>query len=780
MTITIKRLRALIVTLACLLLVVVGGFLVYARYRIRHIGKDLPGKLGMNIQRTANGFTYSQSEKGHTLFTIHASKLVQFSSDGHATLHDVTITLYGPPGTGREDRVYGNDFDYDQKNGIASAKGEVQMDLEAPQSNTDAENTEKSTIHVKASGLVFNQKTGTATTDQPVAFHLPRAAGQAIGATYDSKQGVLVLERQVELTSSTNGETAIVRAAHAQLLRDSRQAFLLHAESEFRNTRSTADQAIVYFRKDGSAEQIDAKGNVHTVMDNGAQSTSQTTTIYLNEKSQPTQAQLGGGINFVDNDPLHTMHGNAVEGTLAFGNNSTLKHAQFRNAVSFVEQQKLANDIHGSATRQMEASKLDIDFAPGPDKSSVAQKALATGNAVATLRTIPSKGSPQSTTISGDQLLATLEEGRSIRQLDGSGHTKLVDTAKDGTTNVTTGDMLHITFANSARTLSNGASTGAGEAQIETAVQEGNVVLTQTPAKNAKIASALHAWAGRAEYHAADQVMHLTGNPRINNGEVDLTAKSVEYQRDSRDATATGDVRATYLQAKGQPQQGAMFGGQGATHIIAAEAELHHASGDSIFRGGARMWQQAGNTVSAPVIELSRTQQTLKAHGEEDSPQAVDTAIASLMGSKKKQSVVRVKSRTLVYSDKDRRGDFAGGVVAMAPDGTIRSDRAQFFLEPAQKKAPDVTAPSSQIEKIVASGHVLLTQPGRKGEGEQLVYTSADGRYVLTGTAANPPYVADAVKGTTTGAALIFNDQDDSVEVSGGQSAAVTKTRAPK
>jgi len=27
---------------------------------------------------------------------------------------------------------------------------------------------------------------------------------------------------------------------------------------------------------------------------------------------------------------------------------------------------------------------------------------------------------------------------------------------------------------------------------------------------------------------------------------------------------------------------------------------------------------------------------------------------------------------------------------------------------------------------------------------------------------------------------LIFNDQDDSVEVSGGQSAAVTKTRAPK
>jgi lipopolysaccharide export system protein LptA len=768
MTITIKRLRAVIVALACLLLVVVGGFLVYARYRIRHIGKDLPGKLGVNIQRTANGFTYSQSQKGHTLFTIHASRLVQFSSDGHATLHDVAITLYGPPGTNREDRVSGSDFDYDQKNGIATAKGEVQIDLEAPQNSSDAATAEKNTIHVKASGVVFNQKTGTAATDQFVEFHLPGAAGQAIGATYDSKQGVLVLDKQVAITSSTNNGPAIVHAAHAQLLRDSRQAFLLQAESEFRNARSTADQAIVYFRNDGSAEKIDAKGDVHIVMDNGAQTTCQTTTIYLDEKSRPLQALLGGGINFVDNGPLRTMHGNAVEGTLTFGANSTLRHAQFRNAVSFVDQQKLAN---GSATRQIAASRLDIDFAPGPDKSSVAQKALATGNAVATLRTIPSKGDPQSTTVYGDQLLATLEDGRQIRQLDGSGHTKIMDTAKDGATNVTTGDTLHITFT------SQKAPKNAQESQIDTAIQEGNVTLTQTPAKSAKAASPLHAWASRAEYHASDQVVHLTGSPRVNNDEVDLTAQTIAYRRDSGDATATGDVRATYLQAKGQPQQGAMFGGQGATHIIASQAELHHSSGDSIFRGDARMWQQSGNTVSAPVIGLSRTQQTLKAFGGD-----VDTAIASVMDPKKQQSVVRIKSRMLVYSDKDRRGDFSGGVLAVAPNGTIRSDQAQFFLGPA-KKPPSSTAaatPSSQIEKIIASGHVLLTQPGRKGEGEQLVYTAADGTYVLTGTPAAPPYVMDAVKGTTTGAALIFNDQDDSVEVSGGQSAAVTKTRAPK
>lgn len=796
MRITIKRLRLLIVGLACLLVAVLGGFLVYARYRIRHFGKDLPGKLGINIQQTANGFTFSKSEQGHTIFTIHASKLVQFKDNGHAILHDVAITLFGPPGSNREDHVYGSDFDYDQTNGVASAKGEVQIDLQSLQPSrgqqpSAGESAEKDTIHVKTGGLTFYQKTGIATTDQPVEFQLPKAAGNAVGATFDSKQGVLVLDNQVELATSSNGEPAIVHASHAQFVRDSRQAFLVNAETEFRNERSTADQAIVYFRQDGSAQRIDAKGNVHTVLDDGAQTTSQTANILLDEKSHPTQAVMGDGVNFIAKDDAQSMHGNAVEGTISFGPDVALRHAQFRNAVSFVDQQlKLDNDPHGSATRQVSASKLDIDFTTGSDRKAIAQKALATGNAVATLRTIPSKGPEQSTTISADQLLATLSNGRAIQQLDGTGHTKIVDLAQDGSTNTSIGDTLHITFVpqdKDAAVVKPTKSPTPQAAQIDTAVQDGNVSLAQTPAKDAKTQSPLHATAKRAEYHAADQVLHLSGNPRINNGAIDLTAQIVDYHRDTGDATAKGDVKATYLHGANQQDSStdSMFGGQGPVHIVASQADLQHASGDSIFRGQVRMWQGA-DSVSAPLIELSRTQQTLKAYGD-DKPHAVDTTIASVMGSKREQSVIRVKSDSLYYSDKDRRGDFKGDVVARAPDGTIRSDQAQFFLHPltqqkvqGQATAASQPAVSSQIDRIVAQGNVVLTQPGRKGEGEKLVYSSADGRYVLTGSPGNPPKIADATRGTTTGSALIFNDQDDSVEVSGGQSAAVTKTRAPR
>jgi lipopolysaccharide export system protein LptA len=114
----------------------------------------------------------------------------------------------------------------------------------------------------------------------------------------------------------------------------------------------------------------------------------------------------------------------------------------------------------------------------------------------------------------------------------------------------------------------------------------------------------------------------------------------------------------------------------------------------------------------------------------------------------------------------------------------IHSDAAQVFLSARPAAKPPASGAQqqdvSQIDHIVATGNVVMTQPGRKATGEKLVYTSDDGKYVLTGAPGNLPHVFDKVKGTTTGARLIFNSQDDSVVVSGGQSSAVTETRTPK
>ncbi len=124
-------------------------------------------------------------------------------------------------------------------------------------------------------------------------------------------------------------------------------------------------------------------------------------------------------------------------------------------------------------------------------------------------------------------------------------------------------------------------------------------------------------------------------------------------------------------------------------------------------------------------------------------------------------------------------GEFHGGVTAQQPSGTVHSDDAQVFLTetgPGQ---------ASRLDRMVARGHVQLLQPGRRGTGEQLVYTAGDGNYLLTGTAAEPPRASDAQKGATTGAALLFRNGDNSVEVLNNDAAGlsrrtVTDTRTPK
>ena len=821
MRITVARLRRGIVAMACLLLVVLAGFFLYAHYRFRHFKIDLPAKLGIDVQQTANGFTVSQSSQGHTSYTIHASKYVQYKK-GHAQLHDVSITLYGAPGSNRADKIYGQNFDYDQQEQIVRAQGAVQIDLSGLNSDADKQTPSaqppavpedgqkagqkpENTIHIKTSDLVFNQKTGEAETGAHTEFQLSKAAGNSQGASYNSKTGLLILDSQVEMESSNDGKPVVVHAAHAQLLRDSKQAFLLQPVSEYQDEKSSSDQAIVYFRKDGSAERIDSKGHVRVTTDSGAVITSSNSQTQLDAKSQPVQVDMGGGVNFVSNDEESSMHGNAVEGTLTFGPKSMLKHAQFRDAVSFVQQVfHLASDPKGTASRQMQASKVDVDFVPSPDgKKSIAQKALGTGGAQVNLHTIPSKGAQQLTNIRGDQLLATLNpDGRSIRQLDGSGNTKIVDLAQDGSTSTSTGDRLHMTFApQQAAKPSDAGKSDSQTAQVETAIQDGHVVMTQTPVKkaDAKTDPAMtKAWASHAEYHSSDQMLHLTGDPRLDDGQsLQLSALAIDYHRETGDATARGNVKATYTQAKPGPASAPApgstpgLGGSGPVHITADHAFLRHSTDVSTFYGAdgtpARMWQGT-DSVLAPVLELSQKPQTLKAYGLPGNVAPVVNANLLSASSNKpasgsapasaqhQPSVVRVHSQTLFYSDADRRGDFQGTVTAEDPNGVMHSDQAEFYLTPAVKG----DSQQAQLDHIVATGHVTITQPGRKGTGEKLVYTEDDGKYVLTGSAANPPRMVDQVKGTTTGAALIFNSQDDSVVVSGGQSRAVTDTRTQK
>jgi lipopolysaccharide export system protein LptA len=113
-------------------------------------------------------------------------------------------------------------------------------------------------------------------------------------------------------------------------------------------------------------------------------------------------------------------------------------------------------------------------------------------------------------------------------------------------------------------------------------------------------------------------------------------------------------------------------------------------------------------------------------------------------------------------------------VVAETATATSSSDELELRLMPAGPNGGQ-----AQVDRMVASGHAVLNSQSRRGTGEQLVYSSVTGDYVLTGTKATPPRMSDPERGNVTGEALIFHSRDDSVSIEGGGRETITQTTAP-
>ena len=866
MAITLERLRMWILVAGIVLIASIASFFIYARYRLHQYAHDLPGKLGLEIQQSTNGFTVSRSHAGHTQFVLHAAKAVQYKNGGHLVLHDVSIMMYGKDGS-RADHIAGSQFEYDQSTGIARADGAVDIELASPVAGANQAGSAKGSsvskadnpVRVKTSGLVFNQKTQVATTDQALEFQDGAASGSARGATYDSANGTLDLASDVVLKTTMNDGEVNVKAQAANFNRGLKQLILIKSLTEYDKEHATSDQSTVYFRQDGSADHVFSEGNVHVVTDDGTDMRSSDAFAQLDEQNKLKQIRLNGGVLLVvhtkgghgvsqaspdslSTDSLQTLHADSNSGVLDFGPENRLQHVRLDKAVSVVDQQVgLANDPHGSETREMRAARLDVSFGLDPEGRSQPKDALATGEALVTVHTIHATAPQQSTTLKGDQLFATLTEGHKLSSLRGDGHTYLLQQSPGGISQTSSADNLMVKFspngnaagdaslqkqAHGKRGLTAFSIGKQGGSQVESAVQQGHAVLVQLqpstmpggpPVKTTAMADTI-------TYDGVSGKINLTGGtPRIVQGGTqdgteagngtgsqpasELTATSIDFNRSTGDGSANGGVKASYVNSSGAVNAP----GGSAMHVIADHASLDHAKDETTFFGApnadARLWQGA-NAITAPTIILARTRQLLTAQGParsvkatfaEDArkagkPVPVPGTSASAAPSAGAAGVMRITSGGMTYSGGERKASFTGGVTGQDATGTLHSASLEVYLAPERsagvKAAPvpktkgaggsQMSGPGGQIDHVVAMGHVDFQQGERKATGDKLVYTADDEHYVLTGTADVPPRVTDPGHGTVTGSSLIFNNRDDSVVVSRGQSATVTDTHTSK
>src|SRR5260370_29926730 len=74
MPVSVFRLRRWFAAATIFVCVVVAGTYFYAWHRVQNALKQVPEKIGLNIQQSAAGFTVSKSEQGRTLFKLQAGK----------------------------------------------------------------------------------------------------------------------------------------------------------------------------------------------------------------------------------------------------------------------------------------------------------------------------------------------------------------------------------------------------------------------------------------------------------------------------------------------------------------------------------------------------------------------------------------------------------------------------------------------------------------------------------------------------------------------------------
>jgi lipopolysaccharide export system protein LptA len=776
MRITIERLRTWILVLAGLLIAVIAGFFALTRYKVSHFGRDLPGKLGVNIQQDANGFTFSKSQGGHTLFTLHASKLIQYKGNGRAMLHNVSITLYGKDGS-RNDHVFGNDFEYDQAQGIARALGPVHLDVQAP-AGTRGTMPQNRTVRAETSGVVFNQKTGEANTDAPVTFSVADAKGTAIGASYDANAGVLILQKDIHFSAQlTKGQLVLV-ADHAEFNRDTRQLALLKDDIRYAGEHSTSEEALVYFREDGTVEKADANGHVNMQDDEGRQLHASALEVLMDPRGNTQRATLDGGLLFSAEEGPHSIHGDANSGVLQLGPDGELKRVEMYNAVTVVDQEiGPPNDPHGSITREVQGSSVFIDFVPSPEGHAEAEKLMASGGAVLTEHTIYSDSPPQNTVMKGDEIQATLREGRALDTLHAQGNTFLTNTNPSGVSQTSTGDTLDVTFAQEPAQKTKRKPDEIPPSLVEKAVQRGHVTIVQIkPGVDGGKASRSQATAEIAALDGPRQIIHLEGSPRLSDEEAEMTAQMIDFYRLSGAVTADHNVKVTL-------RQGASA--QAPVHAVAEKVFLDHDRDEATLYGGnqdARLWQ-AANSVAASTIVVDRHDQMLIAPAKEGAGRV--HGVFADPGSKAtgSEAVIRVDANSLQYSGSERKATFQGNVLAQQASGRLRADKADLFMTEDVAGASGGTRvpnPRGSLDRMVAEGHVHIDEATRSGEGERLVYTASDGKFVLYGRTGQPARMADPVHGTVSGAALIFTNRGDSVEVDGGTARAITDTEVPK
>ena len=705
-------------------------------YKLRNVEKFKPRsekpELSKEVTGVVEGYERRVTKNDRLYLLVKASRDITFS-DGHHELENVSMEVYSPD-VQTPDQISATRAIYQPSSNILSFIGNVRIET-------------KDKLKVNTEELSFDQNSGVAHTDLPVAFERENISGTSTGAVVEQKAERLELKNNVQLTvapgatpagakNPTRARPITIKAAHGTFEQPLlRLTFSGNVTIEQERDRLSGDNVAAMLNQQKRLERAEIRGNSYLrVLDPARSAEVQSTDMdFFMDKDQRLDRALAKNavtVRTLESDADVQITGSeSVEVAFqASGDDSLLKQmtANGRSVITMSAPKSKANDQR-AANKRLTANAVRLFWrTTGRDL----EKAEASGDAELLIEPVVSSATAERKTLNAPQFECDFfDAGNLARACKATGGAKA------------TLNPLQPSQTRGTRTLTSQSMTThfiKDTQDVERVDAQGDAKFNEND-KNGTAAN--------ASYLAADQTVRLRGgDPTVWDSRGRTKAIELDADLATNVSYARGRTTTTYYSQE-QTNGATPFSKTKSPVYIASErGEFRHQSGQAIYTGNARAWQD-DNYVRGEKLVIYVNDKRMEASGR------VQTTIYN---SKQKvantQTVVPVfaSADSMFYSDPDRTIHYEGNVDIKQGTDRMTSGVADVYL----------TKGSNEMEKTIAQRNVVLMQPNRKGTGDWVEYTAANEVAILKG---NPARVDDVEQGNTEGNRLTVSMRDGKV-----------------
>ena len=729
------RARVPVITRIVAFALLVSGVMVVAisYYKLRNNdkfkAKSEKPELSKEVTGVVEGYERRVTKNDRLYLLVKASREVTFS-DSHHELENVYMAVYPPEGE-TPDQISAARAIYQPETNILSFTGNVKIET-------------KEKLKVGTEALSFDQNSGIAQTDSSVSFERENVSGTSVGAVLEQKAKRLELRKDVQLTiapgaaakSSARTRPVTIKAARGTFEQQSMQlVFSGGATVEQENDILSGENLTGFINQQKRLEKAEIRGNAYMrVMDPGRAAEVHALNMdFFLDKDQRLERALAtndvGARTLEGDSDVQVSGANSIDVTFQATNDSSLLKQLVtggRSVITMSAPKSKANDPR-AANKRLTANEVKLIWrVTGRDL----EKAQANGDAELFVEPVVSNTRGERKKLNAPQFDCDFfEAGNLARTCKAIGGSKAVL------------DPMQPSQSRGTRTLTSQNMTAVflkDTQDVERLDAQGDGKFNENDRNGV---------AANVSYVASEEMVKLRGgDPTVWDSRGRTKATELDADLVNNVSYARGRTTTTYYSQE-QTNGATPFSKTKSPVYIASErGEFRHQSGQAIYFGNARAWQD-DNYVRGDKLVIYVNDKRMEATGH------VQTAIYNAkqrVENNKTNVPVFAAADSMFYSDPDRTIHYEGNVDIKQGTDRMTSGIADVYL----------TKETNEMEKTVGQRNVVLTQTNRKGTGDWVEYTAASEIAVLKG---NPARVDDVEQGNTEGNRLTLSMKEGKV-----------------